>query len=128
LNRAATQRRLVNEEPDIAPFRTLVIGDIARWQERGHDMASCENFMFSASACLTVDMMREFAPDMVLSPLIGDSFDVIDVASMLRQLGFDGCYRVIAPVMPHADVIRADVAAVAPELDFDLIMLPEAVD
>lgn len=106
-------------------YRTLIIGDLDRWVAAGRETVPFENFQFCKLEKLTTDVLRDFAPDMVLSPLMGDTFDVLTVAAHLRRLGYKGCYRAISMHMPDADVVCAEVAEIAPALDFDLLLMPK---
>ena len=115
---------LLLEPAKITSDRALVIGDIARWSGAGRATIAFGDFAFCNLAGLRCDILRDFNPDIVLSPLIGDDFDVIEVAIILRRLGYKGLYRSISPHVPLTAIIRAEVARVAPDLDFDLLVLP----
>ena len=112
------------EQLPATPFRTLIVGDLARWGASGHDTAAFKSFEFCSFNDLNTDILRDFAPEMILSPLVGDNFDVLEVASCLRRLGYKGYYRAISPPMPNACVIVGDVRTVAPKLDFDVVEVP----
>lgn len=114
-------------QAQIASDRMLIIGDIARWSGAGRAILPFENFNFCTLAELSTDRIRDLAPEMIMSPLVGDNFDVLEVATLLRKLGYKGRYRVISDYLPQAQMIREEVAQVAPDLDFDLVVLgPEA--
>ena len=110
------------------PARTMIIGDLPRWRAEGRDVTTSADFHFAAPEDISLETLHGFAPEIILSPLFGDTFDVIDVATTLHELGFRGQYRAI--VASRADVsdegvIRGDVSAVAPDLDFDLLVLTD---
>ena len=63
------------------------------------------------------------APDVVVSPLVTLFFDAQDLASLLVEKGFSGRYIAIARNVAGPQVIRADVARVAPFLQFDVVLL-----
>lgn len=113
------------DEKDTFAGAILVIGDLARWQARGRPTTAFDRFSFAKFADLDDVMLRLIAPDMIFSPLISVDFDVIEVAERLQELGFDGRYRVITENMPHADMVRAEVHAHAPNIDFDLLVVPD---
>ena len=102
----------------------LIIGDIKRWCAAGRETQSFKSFEFCNIAGLSADVLRDLVPEMVLSPLIGDDFDAIEVAVILRRLGYKGSYRAITADLPRSVIICAEVKAVAPDIDFDLIVLP----
>ncbi|MGJ8622403.1 MAG: hypothetical protein ACSHW1_06455 [Yoonia sp.] len=107
-------------EPEKSPS-TLVVGDIARWTEDGRDTGSFGHFHFVKIQDLSEDTLAALLPEVILSPLIADGFDVLDLAVHLRRLGFRGRYRAIATNIPNPAMIRAEVRELAPELDFDLL-------
>ena len=67
------------------------------------------------------DMIRVLAPGVILSPLVAGTFDCLDLAQILRDAGYRGAYRAIAPALPAPQLIRHEVGALCPGLDFDLI-------
>ncbi|WP_168769065.1 hypothetical protein [Yoonia maricola] len=101
----------------------MIIGDLARWNAQGRTAVSYENFQFSDFGALTAPMFTEVSPIMVLSPLVADGFDVIDIAIRLAELKYTGRYRAIAEDLPNGNMIRKEVRAHAPDLDFDLLMM-----
>lgn len=103
---------------------TMVIGDLARWKAEGRAHQSLEEFTFVDIDDLNADIVNEHEPDIILSPLVGDDFDAVDVAVRLIELGFRGRYRAISDNLPDADLIRAEIRAFAPQLDFDLLLMP----
>ena len=105
-------------------MRTLIVGDIRRWASDGRNTVGAEEFCYTSFASLSRELMTEIAPDMVLSPLVSKDFDVIDLARHLADLGYEGSYRVLMQRVPDAAIIRAEVAFVAPHLDFDIFELP----
>lgn len=102
---------------------TLVIGNIARWTAEGRPPVKTDVFEFTEFAHLTQQLIDSINPDIILSPLMADDFDVVDVADRLHALGYCGCYRAITSNIPNADMIRAEVRNHAPEVDFDLLMM-----
>lgn len=61
-------------------------------------------------------------PAVVLSHLITDRFDAMEVALRLAAVGWQGRYRALAPALPNLDLVRREVAAAAPALDFDIVV------
>lgn len=61
--------------------------------------------------------------DVVLSPMIGDTYDCIDVAQHLFAAGFTGSYRVMTPDLPNPGILRQEIRSLCPGLDFDLVEL-----
>ena len=103
--------------------RTLVVGDMARWHAAGQQMHPSERLRFIGLDLLTSEMVEGFAPDLVLSPLFGSSFDAVDIARRLAEIGFTGRYRAIADKMPDIEMIRSEVLEQSQGLDFDILAL-----
>lgn len=109
--------------PKVA-HKTLVIGDLKRWRAAGRDTMACSHFQFAGLDDLTAEVIAAFDPEIILSPLVGTSFDVLEVAEKLQQINFKGRYRAICTDIPDVEIIRSDVSQVAPDLDFDLFQVP----
>ena len=63
------------------------------------------------------------APDVVLSPLVAPGFDCFDLAAVLVGAGFRGRYRAAAVQIPDPGLVRREIAAAFPGLDFDILLL-----
>jgi hypothetical protein len=63
------------------------------------------------------------APDLVLSPLLTPQFDALDLARILSQCGYRGRYLALVDRLPSANLIRREVAAQSPNINFDVIVL-----
>lgn len=63
------------------------------------------------------------APELVLSPLLTPAFDALDLARMLSQCGYRGRYLALVDRLPSANLIRREVEAQSPNLNFDVIVL-----
>jgi len=63
------------------------------------------------------------APDLVLTPLLTPIFDALDMARYLSQAGYRGRYLALVDQLPSAKLIRNEVAAQSPSLNFDIIVL-----
>lgn len=70
---------------------------------------------------ISAALLARTTPDLVLTPLMNQAFDVLDVARLLKFLGYTGALRAIAPPLPNRHLIRTEIAAICPDLDFDLI-------
>lgn len=103
---------------------TLVIGDLARWRAQGKMVPPLEGFQFLDFHELNEMVISMKAPDIILSPLVADEFDAVDIAAKLISYRFEGRYRAIADDVPDASLIRREVRQFAPDLDFDLLLMP----
>lgn len=63
------------------------------------------------------------APALVLSPLLTPAFDALDLARLLTQCGYRGRYLALVDRLPSANLIRREVEAQSPTLNFDVIVL-----
>jgi hypothetical protein len=63
------------------------------------------------------------ATALVLSPLLTPVFDAIDLARYLSQRGYRGRYLALVDRLPSANLIRREVEAQSPDLNFDVIIL-----
>jgi hypothetical protein len=63
------------------------------------------------------------APALVLSPLLTPVFDAIDLARYLSQRGYRGRYLALVDRLPSANLIRREVEAQSPDLNFDVVIL-----
>lgn len=116
------------ESPTASLNQILVIGDLMRWKAEGRITVALAEFQFIEFAALTSAILDTVAPDIILSPLMGDNFDVLDIAQRLSNLNFEGRYRVIADSLPDAQMVRREVCNHAPSLDFDLLTMPPAAN
>ncbi len=67
--------------------------------------------------------IANLAPDMVLSPLVSEAFDCFDLAHALTGAGFRGRYRAAAAHIPDPGLVRREIRASFPGLDFDIILI-----
>lgn len=101
----------------------LVIGNLDRWKREGRPAPELEGFRFATFEALDAALLASARPDMILSPLVGDGFDALEVARRLVELGFRGKYRALAGDVPNPDAVREEVREAAPDLDFDVFLL-----
>ncbi|MCU0907893.1 MAG: hypothetical protein MUF73_10690 [Rhodobacteraceae bacterium] len=60
--------------------------------------------------------------DIVLSPMVGDTFDCLDVAVHLHESGFRGRLHVMAPALPDPAILRREVASLCPGIRVDVVI------
>lgn len=102
----------------------LVVGDLARWSSEGRAVPHVSGLQYTPFETLAARLDRAGHPDVILSPLVGDSFDASDIARLLVDAGFKGHYRIISDDIPDAALISSEIRAIACGLDFDLLVLP----
>ncbi|SFI78248.1 hypothetical protein [Celeribacter neptunius] len=78
---------------------------------------------------LTPELLRKMAPDSVIAPAMGNTFDCLDLARLLQAAEFKGAYRILAGDLPRPDIIRAELRTLYPQLSCDLLLpAPMQVD
>ena len=65
-------------------------------------------------------LLARFEPDLILAPLMAPEFDILDLARQLTQCGYRGALRAMARQIPNPALVRAELAQLCPDLDFDL--------
>lgn len=83
--------------------------------------------VFARFAQMTDDFLAQMAADVVLAPLFGPDFDVLDLVDRLGATGFRGRLLALTPPLPRPDAVRAEVRAHAPGVAFDLVITGPAV-
>ncbi len=107
----------------------LVIGDVGRWNAEGRDTPTLENCHFASVDDLDSALLDRLRPDFVISALIGAGVDAIEIAERLTGLSYGGAYRaIVGQSIPNTGVIRSEIKAVAPDLDFDIFIVQRQDD
>lgn len=68
-------------------------------------------------------IFAEIAPQLVLSPLVSGIYDVIDIATALEGLGFQGRYHALVHRLPRRDLIISEMHTACPTIRFDIVEL-----
>lgn len=63
------------------------------------------------------------APALILSLLVTPAFDALDLARLLSQTGYRGRYLALVDRLPNPTLIRREVAAQSPGINFDVVIL-----
>lgn len=71
----------------------------------------------------SIDFTGAQRPRLILSPLLTPVFDAIDLARYLSQQGYRGRYLALVDRLPSANLIRREVQAQSPDLNFDVVIL-----
>ncbi|MEM9788296.1 MAG: hypothetical protein AAF801_17495 [Pseudomonadota bacterium] len=102
---------------------TLVIGDLQRWSAEGRGFAALQDFHFTDIADLNAELIDRLDTEIILSALVADAFDAVDVAVKLIDLDYRGKYRALADQSVDAPLITKEIRSLSPNLDFDLLVL-----
>lgn len=101
----------------------LVVGNLTRWRQEGKEVPRLTGFLFSSYSDVSLDFLRFHAPDLVLSALVGDEYDAVDLARLLSDYAYTGRYRALTTGLPNPAAVLREVRLAAPGLDFDLFDL-----
>jgi len=104
----------------------LVVGEVSKWHALGRVLPQEKSIFFLEFQDLAYDVLEEYTPSIVLSPLLCASFDCLDLAVRLDGLGFRGRYRAMSAQLPDPWLIRREIAENCPDLDFDIVDLAKA--
>jgi hypothetical protein len=111
-------------DPNADEARVLLVGhfglgarpDLAR--HFGNDMRIVD---FSG---VGADLLDGFNPHFVVSPILTQSFDIMDLATLLWRLRFSGAYRALVEVdLPNPSLVIREVRAACPGLDVDILRI-----
>lgn len=70
---------------------------------------------------ITLKMLNDLRPDIVVAPLIAEDHDILDLALLLKMSDFSGALRAFSTPLPNTSIICAEVAAINPLMDFEVI-------
>jgi hypothetical protein len=74
-----------------------------------------------------IDLIARHDPELVLAPLVGMGFDILDVGALLLRCGYLGPLRALTAPLPNLQSIRSEVRGHCIGLDFDfMVMRPPA--
>lgn len=103
----------------------LVVDDHSNWRRSGRHVADISGLHWTDFAHCDAQILVRTQPDVVLSPLFSAQFDAIDLAEKLQDLGYRGRYRALAVGLPKPAIVRREIAAVAPDVDFDIFVIDD---
>ncbi|MEM9032462.1 MAG: hypothetical protein AAGB18_07425 [Pseudomonadota bacterium] len=101
----------------------LAIGSHIQWPDDMGMPDEVGEIAFSELHELTEAALIALNPGLILSPVVAPTFDCVDVATLLRGLGYRGSYRALTGRIPNPEIIRREIRAQCPGLDFDVIMV-----
>lgn len=108
---------------DVRP-NVLAVGDVEAWRESGNRLPSGAQMAFVEFSEISRELIDMMEPELVFSPLLARGFDCIDLAQALFMSGFKGQYRAMARVLPDPSMVRREIRAMCPGLDFDVQKMP----
>lgn len=100
----------------------LIIGD-APATSQDPLLRPAPNRVFRPFGALKVTDIQDLDVDVVISALFEDGFDCMEIAHLLVHAGFQGRYRVYSAPLPRPELVKNEVSAAFPSLDFDIIFV-----
>lgn len=73
---------------------------------------------------LTQQMLGRVRPDAIVGPLITATWDIVDLAIVLDDLGYAGDLYALTRPLPRAELVVREVGAVCPRLTVHLLEIP----
>lgn len=71
---------------------------------------------------VTAELLAEFDPHFVVSPIHTAGFDVVDLGERLWKLRYKGAYRVLTEApLPNPGLVLREVRAHCPGIDVDIL-------
>lgn len=108
---------------DWAADSILVIGEVSEWGRNGGTLPQGNGVHCAEFHEITAEMLDDLQPMAVFSPLLCSRFDCLDLAALLQMLGFKGRYRAVGGHFPNPGLIRSEIGASCPGIDFDIVDL-----
>lgn len=105
----------------LKPLRVVAIGDPPR---QAIDKVAEGDPVFLPIQDINAAALSVLKPDVVLAPLVGPRFDCLDVGQALVEAGFKGKFRAVVSYLPNPGLVRREIAACCPDLDFDIVIAP----
>jgi hypothetical protein len=99
----------------------LAVGTKGQWLASGCRPPASERLAAATFEELDEGILAIHEPDIVVSPVMTRGFDCIDVAKLLTDLGYRGAYRSVTPGLPNPEIVRREVRALCPGIDFRIV-------
>ncbi len=121
--KATSFSEAANDSPgkdQIEMVRVIAVGEPGEWTQKGNFLPK-ENVAFMAFHDVTDTTLEYLSPTIIYSPVLAPSFDCIELAILLHNLGFKGEYRAFARDLPKPDLIVREVRQICPRLSFQIV-------
>lgn len=100
----------------------LAVGSAAEWREGGNRLQADGRVAFVSIEEISVELLDRVCPTVILSPVLARSFDCIDLAQKLHDLGFTGRYRAVSDELPNPEMVEREIRHLCPGLDFGILV------
>ena len=101
----------------------LAVGEPGDWAQRGNDLPDNEDMIFVSFDEVTENILEYYQPSLIVSPALSLAFDCIELAMLLRNIGFKGSYRAVVRDLPKPELIEREVKSACPLLDFGILIV-----
>lgn len=105
---------------------TLIVGDAAAWLSAGRSLPDDPSLHYVSFDEMSKRLIDSFDPDIILTPLLGQGFDALDLAVILEGYRFEGRFRALCPKLPNPDLVMREIQSLCPSVDFDLFVVDES--
>ena len=106
--------------------RVLAVGNTETWRSEIGRIPVHRDLRFYDIDDIDVALLAEVRPGLVVSPVLASNFDCLDLAFRLSYAGYRGAYRALSNNLPKPEIIRSEVRAICPEINFDIIPMESA--
>lgn len=115
---------LVNSDlvaSDGAPSAILAVGELDEWSDKESSLSYGNDMVFVSFDEVSEGCLDAYKPSLVVSPALSPAFDCIELAMLLRNIGYKGAYRAVVRDMPNPDLIEREVKSICPLVDFGIL-------
>lgn len=109
------------ESPNLV---VLAVGDVFQWHEASNSLPENAQITFADFSDVTADFLDMLKPQVIISCLVSQHFDFIDLGQTLQAVNFQGCFRIIAPKLPNPSVVVSEAQSMCPKLNIDFVFDP----
>lgn len=106
---------------ETAAATILAVGDVVADYADALRFPEGDKICHVGFADVTPEKLIALLPVMVVSPLVANGFDCLDLALRLQMIGYRGKFRVLAPDVTRPAMIRSEITAQAPDLDVEIL-------
>lgn len=106
---------------DASRIRMMAVGELAEWLLTHGGLPASREVAYASFADVTLENLEKWEPEIIVSPVLSRSFDCIDLAQRLADIGFEGGYRAIGLNLPRPKMIEREIRELCPRLDFKIL-------
>ncbi|NRB00893.1 MAG: hypothetical protein HRU32_13940 [Rhodobacteraceae bacterium] len=103
----------------------LAVGNLEEWIKQGRRVPWGGKVAFVEYCDVTRELIETISPTVVVSPLLARGFDCIDLSQVLHGAAYKGRYRAMTRNIPNPSLIKSEILAMCPGLDFDVLPLED---